>query len=75
MSVQQGTNFELEIFHRASGRLAAIVTLRGGADVAYICPDGTVQWTEYEDIFGANKNAVDEITAMSAYVVAQNKVA
>lgn len=75
MSVYQGTRFEYEIFTRNGGRMAAFVTLKGGADVAYIHPDGRVQWTRYEDIFAQDQEALDEVEEMCAEIFLQNRLA
>lgn len=73
MTMQKGKVFEYEMFHRRySGRLAAIVTLNAGGDVAYIMPDGSVQWTEYETMFADDPEALADVSAMSEYVRMQN---
>lgn len=75
MSVHQGSIFEFEMFNRNGGRLAAIVTVKGGADVAYIRPDGTVQWTEHGDTYSVNAEAQAEVNAMCGMIYEQNGAA
>lgn len=75
MSVYQGARFEFEMFKRHGGRLAAFVTLKGGADVAYIRPDGTVQWTTYEQVFADDQEALAEVQMMCTRVRRENEVA
>ena len=73
MSVHQEKQFEFEMFTRNGGRLAAIVTVKGSAtDVAYIRPDGTVNWTQYGDMYSTDGEAMAEVERVQNMIKAQN---
>lgn len=73
MTMRRGRVFDLEFFRkRYSGRLAAILTESDGTDVAYVHPDGSVQWTQYESLYLDDENAQYDVATAQAMVMNTN---
>ena len=63
MTMQKGQVFDFELFeHKQAGGLCAIVTHRDGLDVAYIHPNGRVQWAVEMEYL--NENEISEVERM-----------